>query len=168
MDATGSELTHAVIKIDEDVSEKPLHPSGEHQAIADHDWDEKRERGTGHSASSSEDGQHEKPLDPRMVKVEEAKDGDEAYGHLPPHEREIVKKQLEIPTVNVTFKTLYRYATTYDIIIILISSICAVAGGAIQPVMTVGRPTHASEGPEQLKRLQDRLWAIDRHFPRVL
>lgn len=137
MDNTGSELTHAAIEIDEHLEKDPLHRSVEDRTIADDDSDGKPEIDTGLSITSSEDEKHLKRLDSRIVKVEETKDGEEAYAHLPPHEREIVKRQLDIPSVTVTYTTLFRYATRNDIIIIIISALCAIAGGSVQPLMTV-------------------------------
>ena len=90
------------------------------------------------SSGSSSDGiEHLKEIDSHIVKIQEVKEGEEAYAHLPPHEKEIVKRQLHMPEVTVTFKTLYRYATRNDLIIIVVSSICAIAGGAVMPLMTV-------------------------------
>ena len=89
------------------------------------------------SGSSSDGNEHLKEIDSHIIKVQEVKDGDEAYAHLPPHEKEIVKRQLHMPEITVTFKTLYRYATRMDLIIIAISSICAITGGAVMPLMTV-------------------------------
>lgn len=137
MDTTGSELTRGAIEIDENLEKTPHHGSVPNRPIAQDDSNEKLEKDTGHSTTSSEDEQTLKRLDSRIVKVEESKDGDEAYAHLPPHEREIVKRQLEIPSVTVTYKTLYRYATRNDLILIAISALCALAGGSVQPLMTV-------------------------------
>ena len=89
------------------------------------------------SGSSSDGTEHLKEIDSHIIKVQEVKDGDEAYAHLPPHEKEIVKRQLHMPEITVTFKTLYRYATRIDLIIIAISSLCAITGGAVMPLMTV-------------------------------
>ena len=90
------------------------------------------------SSGSSSDGiEHLKEIDSHIIKIQEVKDGDEAYAHLPPHEKEIVKRQLHMPEITVTFKTLYRYATRIDLIIIAVSSLCAITGGAVMPLMTV-------------------------------
>lgn len=48
--------------------------------------------------------------------------------HLPDHEREILRKQLDTPPVDVSVKTLFRYATRNDLIIMVVSAICAIAG----------------------------------------
>ena len=145
MDTTGGDLAHAAIEIDENAEKSPHHNSGEARITAQDIVDEKAEKHTGPSTPSSQDDElHLKHLDSRIVKVGETADGDDAYAHLPPHEREIVKKQLEIPSVTVTYKTLFRYATTNDIIIIIISAICAIAGGSVQPLMTVSHSAHES------------------------
>lgn len=73
-------------------------------------------------------------LDSRIVNKE---DDDHDLSHLPEHEQAIIKRQLEVPPAKVTFITLYRYATRIDLIIIIISVICAIAAGAPVPLMTV-------------------------------
>ncbi|KAN0115168.1 P-loop containing nucleoside triphosphate hydrolase protein [Hyaloscypha variabilis] len=69
------------------------------------------------------------------VKVE-VKDED-LYAHLPAAEAQILKKQVDIPDVKSGWKTLYRYSTTWDIVIMVISAICSIAAGAALPLMTV-------------------------------
>lgn len=98
---------------------------------------EKQDPHASSSGSSSHDDPALEKLDSKIVKVGEVKEGEEAYAHLPPDEKEIVKRQLDIPTVKVTFRTLYRYATLNDLIIVTISALCAITGGAVMPLMTV-------------------------------
>lgn len=69
------------------------------------------------------------------VKVE-VKDED-LYAHLPAAEAQILRRQVDIPNVKSGWKTLYRYSTTWDIIIIVVSAICSIAAGAALPLMTV-------------------------------
>lgn len=65
-------------------------------------------------------------------------DGQEdAFAHLPEDEKQILKTQLESPTVSVNFFGLYRYADAWDYLILLVSAICAIAGGAAFPFFTV-------------------------------
>lgn len=64
-------------------------------------------------------------------------DADAAFAHLPEHEREILKKQLNSPDVKVTFFGLYRYASKLDLLIIFVSAICSIAAGAALPLFTV-------------------------------
>lgn len=75
-------------------------------------------------------------LDSHVIKVEK-EDNLDPFRHLPPDEALILKKQVEIPIVKSSYWTLYRYATTNDKIIIAISVICSIAGGAALPLMTV-------------------------------
>lgn len=49
----------------------------------------------------------------------------------------IINEQIEAPEVKVSYGTLFRYATAWDIILIIIASICAIAAGAALPLMTV-------------------------------
>lgn len=73
-------------------------------------------------------------LDSKVAKKEDQTDPLE---HLPEHERAILKKQLDLPDVKVSYFTLYRYATAWDWIIFVIAGICAIAAGAALPLMTV-------------------------------
>lgn len=138
MDSTGGDLNHAAKDLDEKVRDaSPDHaPTGEitHQ---DGIFEKPQVGSSTSSASSSRDAASLEKLDSKIVKVGDVKEGEEAYAHLPSHEKEIVKKQLEIPPIAVNFKTLYRYATRNDLIIIVISAIAAIGGGAVMPLMTV-------------------------------
>jgi hypothetical protein len=49
----------------------------------------------------------------------------------------ILEEQIRAPTVDISYGTLFRYATTWDLILLFIGSICAAAGGAALPLMTV-------------------------------
>lgn len=71
------------------------------------------------------------------VNIPETTDADAAFAHLPEHEKQILKKQLDAPTVRINFLGLYRYASKMDLLIIFISAICAIAGGAALPLFTV-------------------------------
>ena len=147
MDSTGGDLSHAAKELDEDVEKQQSRESSRDAALSENDVvGEKQEQHPHSSGSSSEDVAYLEKLDSHIVKVPEMKQGEEAYAHLPENEKEIVKRQLDIPTVTVTFKTLYRYATRNDLLIIAVSCISAIAGGAVMPLMTVsiwnqsGRP----------------------------
>ena len=139
MDSTAGDLNSAArdigTNIEKQLSQDLLEDKGSGRDIVGEKHEQEQEP---HSSGSSSDGiEHLKEIDSHIVKVQEVKDGDEAYAHLPPHEKEIVKRQLHMPETTVTFKTLYRYATRIDLIIIAISSICAITGGAVMPLMTV-------------------------------
>lgn len=136
MDSTGGDLAHAAKEIEEKVEERSLH-SLEHEKSSRNVVGEKHEEEINSSGSSSRDSLAVEKLD-SVIKVRDVKDGDAAYAHLPEHEREIVKRQLEIPPIKVSFLTLYRYATRNDILIIAISALCSIIGGAVMPLMTVG------------------------------
>lgn len=137
MDATAGDLNHATKELDEKIEERSM-PSSPDRETLDGGFPSKENDSQGSSASSSS---HEieklEKLDSKVIKVGEVKDGEEAYAHLPPEEREIVKRQLEIPPVKVTFITLFRYATRFDLLVIFISAMAAIIGGAILPLMTV-------------------------------
>lgn len=74
-------------------------------------------------------------LDSNVVAVPE-KNAD-PFKHLPPNEAAILKRQVDTPDSPSNYWSLYRYATLNDKIIIVISIICAIAGGAALPLMTV-------------------------------
>ncbi|KAH8702585.1 ABC multidrug transporter Mdr1 [Talaromyces proteolyticus] len=67
---------------------------------------------------------------------------------LPEDERKILQEQLKSPTVSVSFFALYRYADKWDYLVLLISAICAIAGGAALPLFTIlfGQLTNAFQG----------------------
>ena len=138
MDSTGGDLSHAAKELDENFEKQRSRESSSDAALSGDDVvGEKQEQHPHSSGSSSEDVAYLEKLDSHIVKVSEMKRGEEAYAHLPESEKEIVKRQLDIPTVTVTFKTLYRYATTNDLLIIVVSCICAISGGSVMPLMTV-------------------------------
>lgn len=62
---------------------------------------------------------------------------DSLFAHLPEHEKGILKRQLDAPAVKVSFFILYRYASRTDILIMIVSAICAIAAGAALPLFTV-------------------------------
>ncbi|KAJ5661558.1 uncharacterized protein N7477_009174 [Penicillium maclennaniae] len=64
-------------------------------------------------------------------------DDDAMFAHLPEHEKEILKKQLDAPHVKISFFGLYRYASKMDILILSVSAICAIAAGAALPLFTI-------------------------------
>ncbi|KAI4208037.1 MAG: hypothetical protein LQ346_000201 [Caloplaca aetnensis] len=139
MDSTAGDLNHATRDLNDKMGEKSSDDALREKRRQD-DTREKQEyaaQSPSSSSSSSQDVTALEKLDSKVVKIGEVKEGDEAYAHLPPHEREIVKRQLEIPPVTVNFRTLYRYATRNDLIIVCVSAIAAIGGGAVMPLMTV-------------------------------
>lgn len=71
-------------------------------------------------------------------------DDDALFAHLPQHEKDILKKQLDSPNVKISFFGLYRYASHLDILILVVSAICAIAAGAALPLFTVSSLTRQS------------------------
>ena len=99
---------------------------------------EKRLSGGSPSDSASDSGPEDlKKYDSKIVKIRDVPEGDAALAHLPEHERVVLKRQLDIPTVSVSWLKLFRYATTWDMIIVVISAIGAIGAGAVMPLMTV-------------------------------
>lgn len=137
MDSTAGDLVHAAKEIEIHEEKQSLRSLDDEALGQGNILGEKKDMEAHSSGSSSEDVTKIEKLDSRFVKVTDVKKGEEAYAHLPPHERDIIRKQLEIPITKVTFTTLYRYATRNDLIIVAISAICSIAGGAVMPLMTV-------------------------------
>ncbi|KAF2719584.1 ABC multidrug transporter Mdr1 [Polychaeton citri CBS 116435] len=80
---------------------------------------------------SAQPGQDEKDVD------DSDSDDNDVFAHLPEHEAAVLRRQLDIPPVKVSFAGLFRYSTRNDWIIMAISAICAIAGGAALPLMTI-------------------------------
>lgn len=59
------------------------------------------------------------------------------YEHMAPEEAAILKRQVETPDIKVGIKTLYRYATTIDLLLLLVAAFCSIASGVILPLMTI-------------------------------
>ncbi|KAG5760727.1 hypothetical protein H9Q69_013400 [Fusarium xylarioides] len=75
--------------------------------------------------------------DSKVLSPPKGENIEEHYRHLRPGEAEVLRRQVVSPEVKQGVAVLYRYASRNDIIIILISSICAIAGGAALPFITV-------------------------------
>lgn len=58
-----------------------------------------------------------------------AEEEQDPFAHLPDHEKAILKRQLDVPPVSTSYKTLFRYATGWDIAIMCVGAFCAIAGG---------------------------------------
>ncbi|RMZ83543.1 hypothetical protein DV738_g1088, partial [Chaetothyriales sp. CBS 135597] len=71
-----------------------------------------------------------------VIEAGEPKD-DDALAHLSEPEREVLKRQLNIPDVKVAYKSLFRYATTWDKVFLAIAALASIGGGAALPLMTV-------------------------------
>ncbi|ETN40911.1 uncharacterized protein HMPREF1541_05191 [Cyphellophora europaea CBS 101466] len=88
--------------------------------------------------TSSSDGRPDlRKYDSEVIQKRDVLEGDAALAHLPESERAVLKRQLDAPEVKVTYKMLYRYATRWDQVLLVIASITAIAGGAVMPLMTV-------------------------------
>lgn len=88
-------------------------------------------------AVSFEDAEHPESIDLEDYETAETSARNPMSRDLSQTERLILNAQLDVPTVAVRFLGLYRYATKRDKIIVFISSLCAICGGAAMPLMTV-------------------------------
>lgn len=91
----------------------------------------KSHRRSQHSKDSSSTEKSEK------TKAKEKEEEKDPFAHLPEHEASILRRQLDIPAVKVTYKDLYRYATKTDIAIQVVGGIMAIVAGAALPLMTI-------------------------------
>ena len=137
MDKFGGDLpvaAHQVGKNEEELEHRILQEKGAHDVAATLNENDRPESSS--RSSSDDDGQIRK-LDSRIVKIRDSLEGDAAFAHLPEHEQVILKRQLNVPETKVTFFKLWRYASRWDLIIVAISALCAIIGGAVLPLMTV-------------------------------
>lgn len=74
--------------------------------------------------------------DSKAVQAAEESETD-PFRHLPAHEAEILRRQITTADVTAGVGILYRYSSRNDLIIIFVSCLCAIAGGAALPLMTV-------------------------------
>lgn len=111
----------------QEVGRGSLHSSSGHSPSSD-----------GHDAAIDAEKEHAlSKLDSKLVNVGVSDPSTDPFAHLPQHERDIVHRQLNVPEVKVTYATLYRYASTQDLLITALSAVCSIAGGAMMPLMTV-------------------------------
>lgn len=163
MESAGVEPAHAAVEASETYQEKLITQTSRNDAGT-----EKNDHDVHSSGSSSQDEVAMQKFDSQIVKVNNVKDGDEALAHLPEHEREILKRQLEILPVKLNFFSLFRYATKVDLLIIVISVICAIVGGAVVPLMTVCRLAFGIDIGTELILLPGHFWSTDRHLYKLL
>ena len=71
---------------------------------------------------------------------------------LPEHERIIIENQIHVKETPVNYISLFRYAGRRDIFIIVLGCLCAIIGGALLPLFTVGHH-NSIEGKLSLIRL---------------
>ncbi|KAL2164185.1 hypothetical protein VTH06DRAFT_3399 [Thermothelomyces fergusii] len=75
--------------------------------------------------------------DSKVVAPKDGESDKDPFAHLPEREAKILRDQVYTPDVKVGMATLYRYSSRNDLLIILVSSLCAIASGAALPLMTV-------------------------------
>ncbi|KAK9449010.1 P-loop containing nucleoside triphosphate hydrolase protein [Limtongia smithiae] len=59
------------------------------------------------------------------------------FSHLHPDEAQILRDQVVVKPSNVSFFGLYRYATAYDVWMLLCASVAAIADGTARPLVSV-------------------------------
>ncbi|KAJ8102487.1 P-loop containing nucleoside triphosphate hydrolase protein [Lipomyces tetrasporus] len=71
-----------------------------------------------------------------VVPVSKDSNEDE-FAHLPPEEAEILRAQVLVTPAKVSFFKLYRYATAFDLAVLVVGYFCSIAAGALLPLMTI-------------------------------
>lgn len=84
---------------------------------------------------NSTDGNGLKKLDSKLIDVKGS--DDDPYKHLSTDEAAIIKRQLDIPEVSLTYLSLFRYATFNDKFFIVTAGLAAISAGAVLPLMTI-------------------------------
>ncbi|KAI2615477.1 P-loop containing nucleoside triphosphate hydrolase protein [Hypoxylon sp. NC1633] len=120
-----------------EITEKPQVAAAEaHSSRASSHGDSSIDHAAGKEGFSPDTGAALAKADTKIAK--ETKDSEnDPYKHLPANEAEILKKQVITPETKAGVAALYRYASRSDLIIMFVSSIGAIAGGAALPLMTV-------------------------------
>ncbi|KAK9383188.1 P-loop containing nucleoside triphosphate hydrolase protein [Kockiozyma suomiensis] len=85
-------------------------------------------------SSSFADSSKEKP--DAVLAVPAAAEED-LMAHLPEHEAAILRAQIEVKPVPVSYLKLFRYATPLDIFLLVVAHLCAIAAGAALPLMSI-------------------------------
>ncbi|RAL10080.1 ABC multidrug transporter Mdr1 [Aspergillus homomorphus CBS 101889] len=99
--------------------------------------EQRRSAGRSSISSSTVVPAAEKDKASRPAGLAKSEDPDALFAHLPEHEKGILKKQLDAPDVNVSFFALFRYASRMDVLIMLVSALCAIVAGAALPLFTI-------------------------------
>jgi len=63
-----------------------------------------------------------------------------AAAQLDDTEMALIKRQIDLPTDTSGYFALYRFSDSFDILLICISLLAAIAAGAASPLMTVRTP----------------------------
>jgi hypothetical protein len=56
---------------------------------------------------------------------------------LSDHEKQIIDRQTDAPSVTVSYLSLFRYANKKDVLIMITALVASIASGAVMPLMTV-------------------------------
>lgn len=136
--AVGGDLPAGTRALQENIEENQLQ-NAEREGMAEVAASESEEklRHTSSSSQSISEGEHMKKLDSKIVKIRDALEGDAALEHLPEHERAVLKRQLHTPEVKISFRMLFRYASTWDMTIFYVACLSSIAAGAALPLMSV-------------------------------
>lgn len=115
------------------VTEKAPSPSRSIDAVSVH----RKVPSSSDSISSADSAKHGiRKADSHVVPIKD-EEKEDALGHLPPEEAEIIRRQLDMPKVELSYFSLFRFATRNDLLIMALSSVAAIIGGAVMPLMTV-------------------------------
>ncbi|KAK9480263.1 P-loop containing nucleoside triphosphate hydrolase protein [Lipomyces japonicus] len=68
---------------------------------------------------------------------EKEKEDVDVFAHLPEHEASILRSQVDVKPSKASFFSMYRYATSFDVAILVFGNLCSIISGALLPTMTV-------------------------------
>lgn len=61
---------------------------------------------------------------------------------LSDQEKQIIDRQTDAPSLTVSYLSLFRYANTKDVLIMITALVASIASGAVMPLMTVRCQSH--------------------------
>ncbi|KAJ6779906.1 hypothetical protein PWT90_06269 [Aphanocladium album] len=97
----------------------------------------KSQYASNHRDGFDPDSHQPEKADTKLATPPQTANSDDLYAHLTEHETEILRSQVDVPTLSKGFGVIWRYASKMDIFIMVISFICAATAGAALPLMTV-------------------------------
>lgn len=90
------------------------------------------------AASQKEENMKASPSPPATATVAASPAGaSDPFAHLPDDQADILRRQLHKPEANYGFWAIFRFASTADVFIIIVSAVLAAASGAAMPIMTI-------------------------------
>ncbi|KAH8682568.1 P-loop containing nucleoside triphosphate hydrolase protein [Xylariales sp. PMI_506] len=106
--------------------------------------------------------------EPQQDALQEPQGSQDPYGHLTPEQADILRRQVDVPELQHGLNAIYRYATRADIIIMVVSSVCAAASGAAMPLMNLVFGSFQSTFQNYAENFDGNLEQLHRDFDHVM